>query len=80
MPIRSPYELIAVRGARLFPGHRHGMFGFFVERGEVTVVGASTAVVVRAGFGTDIATPVGEATEPHLSGAARIQRAFADVG
>jgi hypothetical protein len=78
--VRSPYGLIAVRGTRFFAGPSNGVFGVFVERGEVTVVGVRTAVRVRAGFGTDIAMPGSEPTDPHPWGAARIQRAFADVG
>jgi hypothetical protein len=78
--VRSPYGLIAVRGTRFFAGPSNGVFGVFVDRGEVTVIGASTAVQVRASFGTDIAAPGGEPTEPHPWGAARIRRAFADVG
>ena len=80
LSVRSPYGLIAVRGTRFFTGPSNGVFGVFVERGEVTVVGASTAVVVGAGLGTDIATPGGEPTEPHRWAAAGVQRAFADVG
>lgn len=79
LAVRSPYGLIAVRGTRFFAGPSNGVFGVFVERGEVTVVGPSTIVQVRASFGTDIAAPGSEPTEPHLWGAARIQRAFADV-
>jgi hypothetical protein len=78
--VRSPYGLIAVRGTRFFAGPSNGVFGVFVERGEVTVVGVRTAVRVRAGLGTDTATPGSEPTDPHPWGAARIQRAFADVG
>lgn len=79
LTVRSPYGLIAVRGTRFFAGPSNGVFGVFVERGEVTVLGTSTAVQVRASFGTDIATPGGEPTDPHPWGAARIKRAFADV-
>jgi hypothetical protein len=77
--VRSPYGLIAVRGTRFFAGPSNGVFGIFVERGEVTVTGANTFVQLKAAYGTDIAAPGGEPTDPHPWGAARIQRAFADV-
>jgi hypothetical protein len=77
--VRSPYGLIAVRGTRFFAGPSNGVFGVFVERGQVAVVGANTVVELVAGFGTDIAAPGGEPTDPHSWGAARIQKAFADV-
>jgi hypothetical protein len=77
--VRSPFGLIAVRGTRFFAGPNNGVFGVFVDRGEVTVIGSGSAVQVRAGFGTDIAAPGGDPTDPHPWSAARIQRAFADV-
>ncbi|MBV8913444.1 MAG: FecR domain-containing protein [Acetobacteraceae bacterium] len=77
--IRSPFGLIAVRGTRFFAGPSNGVFGVFVARGRVTVVGASTAVEVTDGLGTDIAAPGANPTAPHPWGPARIQRAFADV-
>src|SRR6478736_10334371 len=55
--VRTPFGLVAVRGTRFFAGPSNGPFGVFVERGEVTVVGVNTAVVVTSGFGTDIARP-----------------------
>jgi hypothetical protein len=77
--IRSPFGLIAVRGTRFFAGPSNGVFGVFVERGRVMVVGARSAVELTPGLGTDIAAPGANPTDPHPWGAARIQRAFADV-
>ena len=77
--LRTPFGLVAVRGTRFFAGPSNGVFGVFVERGEVTVVGASTSVVVTSGYGTDLAQPGAEPTPPHLWGAARIAAAMASV-
>jgi hypothetical protein len=77
--VRSPYGLIAVRGTRFFAGPSDGVFGVFVESGEVRVVGVNTAVALTAGFGTNIARPGDEPTPPAKWGAARIARAMASV-
>jgi hypothetical protein len=77
--VRTPFGLVAVRGTRFFAGPSNGVFGVFVELGEVTVVGVNTAVVVTSRFGTDIARPGDEPTPPHLWGAARIASAMASV-
>jgi hypothetical protein len=74
--VRSPFGLIAVRGTRFFAGPSNGVFGVFVERGEVFVVGASTAVTVMAGMGTNIATPGAEPTPPTVWGQQRITAAM----
>ncbi len=79
LAVRSPFGLMAVRGTRFFAGPSNGVFGVFVERGLVVVVGASTAVRVGPGLGTDIARPGGEPTTPHPWGAGRIAAAFASV-
>ena len=55
------------------------MFGVFVERGAVTVVGVRTAVAVTSGLGTNIARPGGEPSSPSKWGAARIAGAMASV-
>jgi ferric-dicitrate binding protein FerR (iron transport regulator) len=77
--IRSPFGLIAVRGTRLFAGPSNGVFGVFVERGSVVVVGRKTAVLVVSGLGTNIAQPGGEPTTPAPWGAGRIASAMASV-
>lgn len=77
--VRSPFGLMAVRGTRFFAGPSNGVFGVFVERGLVIVVGASTSVQVGPGLGTDITTPGGEPTPTHPWGRARVAAAFASV-
>jgi len=79
LAVRTPYGLLAVRGTRFFAGPSNGVFGVFVERGAVTVVGVNTAVLVTDGQGTDIARPGDEPTTPHPWGAARIAGAMALV-
>jgi hypothetical protein len=78
--VRSPFGLIAVRGTTFFAGPSNGVFGVFVERGEVFVVGVSTAVTVTAGMGTNIATPGAEPTPPTVWGQPRIAAAMAQFG
>ena len=77
--VRVPFGLVAVRGTRFFAGPSNGVFGVFVERGEVMVVGVNTAVIVTSGFGSDLAGAGAEPTIPHQWGAARISSAFASV-
>jgi len=77
--VGSPFGLVAVRGTRFFAGPSKGVFGVFVQRGSVTVVGVRTAVLVASGFGTDIAIPGAEPTNPTPWGAARIASAMASV-
>ena len=78
--VRSPFGLIAVRGTRFFAGPSNGVFGVFVERGEVFVVGVSTGVTVTAGMGTNITTPGTEPTLPVVWGQPRITAAMAQFG
>jgi len=80
MAVRSPFGLIAVRGTRFFAGPSNGVFGVFVKRGAVFVVGVSTAVTVTAGMGTNIATPGAEPTLPVVWGQPRITAAMAQFG
>ncbi len=77
--VRGPFGLVAVRGTRFFAGPSNGVFGVFVERGAVTVVGVNTAVQLVAGQGTNIAHPGDEPTAPAQWGAARIASAMASV-
>jgi hypothetical protein len=77
--VRSPFGLMAVRGTRFFAGPSNGVFGVFVERGAVSVVGVRTAVLVVSGLGTNIARPGAEPTPPAPWGAARIKAALASV-
>jgi ferric-dicitrate binding protein FerR (iron transport regulator) len=77
--VRSPFGLVAVRGTRFFAGPSNGMFGVFVERSAVTVVGVNTAVQVTSGLGSHIERPGAEPSEPAPWGAARIAAALASV-
>jgi hypothetical protein len=79
LAVRTPFGLLAVRGTRFFAGPSNGVFGVFVERGAVTVVGAYTSVLVTDGEGTDVARPGAEPTPPHRWGTARIAAAMALV-
>ena len=80
MTIRSPFGLMAVRGTRFFAGPSNGVFGVFVERGAVLVVGVSTAVTVTAGEGTNIAVPGEEPTLPAEWGQPRVAAAMRQFG
>jgi hypothetical protein len=77
--VRGPFGLVAVRGTRFFAGPSNGVFGVFVESGQVTVVGVNTAVVLVSGQGTNIERPGAEPTAPVVWGAARIASAMASV-
>jgi len=79
LAIRLPFGLIAVRGTRFFAGPSHGVFGVFVQRGSVMVVGANQAVIVESGMGINIAQAGMEPTAPAPWGAARISAAMASV-
>jgi hypothetical protein len=77
--VRVPFGLVAVRGTRFFAGPSNGVFGVFVERGLVMVVGVSTAMMVASSFGSDLPSAGGEPTVPHQWSTARIASAFASV-
>lgn len=79
MQIRSSFGLIAVRGTRFFAGPSAGVFGVFVERGSVAVSAAGTSVLLRAGQGTNIASPGAAPTPPATWGAERIRTAMESV-
>jgi hypothetical protein len=80
LAVRSPFGLIAVRGTRFFAGPSNGVFGVFVERGLVTLIGADQGVDIAAGQGADIAAPGAAPTAPRAWGAARIAAALDAVG
>lgn len=79
LSLRSSHGLIAVRGTRFYAGPSNGLFGVFVERGAVAVAGGGRQVVVRAGEGTDVASPGAAPTDPKTWGQRRIQAALAQV-
>jgi hypothetical protein len=80
MAVRSPFGLMAVRGTRFFAGPSNGVFGVFVERGAVVVVGVSTAVYLTAGLGTNLAAPGAEPTSPAVWRPERVAAAMALFG
>ncbi len=75
--VRSPFGLLAVRGTRFFAGPSNGVFGVFVERGAVMVVGVHTAVRLAPGQGTNLAAPGAEPTPPVVWAPARVAAAMA---
>ena len=77
--IRSPFALIAVRGTRFFAGPSNDRFGVFVVRGSVAVSAVGQQVIVRAGEGTDIASPGAPPTPVKRWGSERIRAALASV-
>jgi hypothetical protein len=77
--VRSPFGLIAVRGTRFFAGPSNGVFGVFVARGVVLVVGQNRSMQMEAEFGTDIAGRGMEPAPPHRWAEARIKAAMASV-
>ena len=79
MAVRSPFGLIAVRGTRFFAGPSNGVFGVFVARGVVLVVGQNRSMQVEAEFGSDIAAAGMEPTLPHRWAEPRIKAAMASV-
>ena len=79
MNILSPFGLIAVRGTRVWGGPSNGVFGVFVQSGAVTVTGRRKTVLVVSGFGTNIAHPGDEPTNPAPWGAARVKSALDSV-
>jgi hypothetical protein len=79
LAVRSSFGLMAVRGTRFFAGPSNGVFGVFVQRGAVMVVGVNQAVMVASGMGTNIVQPGAEPTAPAPWGVARIDAAIASV-
>jgi ferric-dicitrate binding protein FerR (iron transport regulator) len=79
MHFKSSYGLIAVRGTKFFAGPSNGVFGVFVERGNVVVSGGGSEVVLGAGQGTNLSKPGSKPTAPVVWGAKRIRMAFDSV-
>ncbi|MEJ1158549.1 FecR family protein [Prosthecomicrobium sp. N25] len=77
--IRSTFGLIAVRGTRFFAGPSRGVFGVFVERGEVAVEAGGQRRVLGSGQGVDIPSPGAPPSEVKAWGAPRIREAIASV-
>jgi FecR protein len=77
--IRSSFGLIAVRGTRFFAGPSAGVFGVFVQRGNVVVRAAGQEVILSEGQGTNIARPGDVPTPPAPWGQPRIDAALASI-
>ncbi|MGE3247455.1 MAG: FecR domain-containing protein [Beijerinckiaceae bacterium] len=77
--ICSPFALLAVRGTTVFAGPSNGVFGVFVEDGEVLVTAANVPVLLRPGEGTNIARPGAPPTPAVVWGKARIDAALASI-
>jgi hypothetical protein len=77
--LRSLFGLIAIRGTRVFAGPSNGVFGVFVAYGAVDVTAAGKTVTLGAGFGTNIAKPGDEPTDPAVWKRPRIRAALASV-
>jgi ferric-dicitrate binding protein FerR (iron transport regulator) len=80
LTVRSRFGLIAVRGTKFFAGPSKGVFGIFVERGEVQVTAAGVSRSLKAGDGVDIAKPGQPPSEVKQWGKPRIEAAYASVG
>jgi ferric-dicitrate binding protein FerR (iron transport regulator) len=77
--IQSPFALLAVRGTTVFAGPSNGVFGVFVQDGEVQVRAGGAMVSLTPGEGTNIARPGARPTAPAAWGQARIDAALASV-
>jgi hypothetical protein len=79
LQIRSLFGLIAVRGTRFFAGPSNGVFGVFVERGNIIVSAAGQQVALGAGQGTNIRWPGAAPTRPAQWRDPRIRAALDSV-
>lgn len=77
--IRSVFGQLGVRGTRFFAGPNRGVFGVFVERGELAVTAAGTTQILRSGDGVDIPEPGAPASSVAQWSQERINEAFASV-
>lgn len=76
---KSPYGLIAVRGTTFFAGPSNGVFGVFVQHGEIDVTAAGKTVRLLPGQGTNIAKPGAAPSNAAKWKPARIRAAFLSV-
>ncbi|MEX3006921.1 FecR domain-containing protein [Hoeflea sp. TYP-13] len=77
--VRTVFGQIGVRGTRFFAGPSRGVFGVFVERGELEVTAADVSQLLRPGDGVDIAEPGAAASQVAKWSQERIDEAFASV-
>ncbi|MCP4319790.1 MAG: FecR domain-containing protein [Hyphomicrobiales bacterium] len=77
--VRTVFGQLGVRGTRFFAGPGKGVFGVFVERGELEVSAAGVTQLLTPGDGVNIAEPGAAASQVAKWGQARIDEAFASV-
>jgi hypothetical protein len=76
---RSLFAVVAVRGTRFFAGPSNGVFGVFVERGALDVIGAGKTVRLIPGQGSNVKTPGDAPSDAAPWKPARVERALASV-
>ncbi|WP_419909500.1 FecR family protein [Hoeflea sp.] len=77
--IRSVFGQLGVRGTRFFAGPNRGVFGVFVERGELAVTADGQTQLLGSGDGVDIPEPGAPASSVARWSQDRINEAFASV-
>src|SRR6218665_997140 len=80
LSLRTTFGMIGVRGTKFFCGPSRGVFGVFVEHGQVAVEGAGVTEMVGPGEGVEIAKPGEAPNKPVLWKEPRIVEAYASVG
>ncbi len=80
LTLRTTFGMIGVRGTKFFCGPSRGVFGVFVEHGQVAVEGGGVTEMVGAGQGVEIAKPGDAPSKPVLWKEPRIVEAYASVG
>ena len=77
--IKTVFGQLGVRGTRFFAGPSRGVFGVFVERGELEVTAAGATQVLESGDGIDIRSSGARASGITQWSQDRINEAFASV-
>ena len=80
LALRTTFGMIGVRGTKFFCGPSRGVFGVFVEHGQVAVEGGGVTELVGPGEGVEIAKPGDAPNKPVLWKEPRIVEAYASVG
>ncbi|MDQ0318800.1 hypothetical protein QO002_000938 [Pararhizobium capsulatum DSM 1112] len=80
LALRTTFGMIGVRGTKFFCGPSRGVFGVFVEHGQVAVEGGGVTQLVGPGEGVEIAHPGEAPNKPVLWKEPRIVEAYASVG
>ncbi|KQV44150.1 iron dicitrate transport regulator FecR [Rhizobium sp. Root268] len=80
LAVRTAFGMIGVRGTKFFCGPTRGVFGVFVEHGQVAVEGGGVTELVGPGDGVEIARPGEAPNKPVKWKEARIVEAYASVG